>query len=166
MKFSNGFSSYLSFGRNNGLKIQKDGPSIRISLFRLSFCIGWFDIENTLRNLLDEVQKNDLRKEDQKRCDALIGKNIELEETIRVLQIESRKFKDTETRLKKQAEELSETLDDLMGEITDLTGFETENHKLKDQIEVLENRIKELEKLGSSSSSSSESSLSEIDYYI
>lgn len=160
------FSSYISVGKSKGLGIKRDGPSVRINLFKFSFCIGWFDIENILENLLGDAQKSDFLKEQE----GLLDENLELKGQIEVFKKEFQKSKETEISLKKRIKEMDESLDELSDEITDLMDVEAENHELKDKIEVLENKIVEMKNNRSSSSSSSESLISnfpfKIDYHI
>jgi len=83
--YTKGLTFYSSIGKNKKFKIQKDGPSIRINLLCFSFCIGFFDIEDTFSFLLNErenVLKNDSHIECQKEIEKFKIINRELEKTV------------------------------------------------------------------------------------
>ena len=55
-----GFSVYLSWGDNKKFQLlERDGPSFRIKLWKLSICMVFADIEGVMKCLLDELDAKD-----------------------------------------------------------------------------------------------------------
>jgi len=171
--YPKGFSFYFSWGDNQGLKILQDGPSYRLHLWKLSFCIAHIDIEKILGNLVDELKVNDAEKNeikklkerlelDRKVIDSQREKYKEQQEEIEreredferfKEEIESGKNEEGEKigelkrdidELKTKIEVLEEEKEDLNNEITDLNDYSGENETLKNKITELKNKIKEI----------------------
>lgn len=162
-----GFSTYFSIGDNNGIKIQKDGPSIRINLLWLTFCMGLFDIEKIIQSLLKDITsqendsnklkanstniddlKNELKKSNNiivKHKEIALKTKMELEEEIEQLKQALNKSTNNEALLKDTLEELTDDLDNLNDEVTDLGEINDENNALKEHVEILEKSIKDYE---------------------
>jgi chromosome segregation ATPase len=177
-----GLSLFISIGQNKGFRVTKDGPSLRVDLFWISFCIAWIDLENLIEGLLNELKDKDKKEKEveKKSCniDKLEQQNKDLEDQILILKNDRDAFKNGIEIANQQIKELravnerlEETNDNLNDELTDALDLANENEELEQKLEEalkdnldLSKEIAELEakleenELYSSSSSSSESS--------
>ena len=58
-----GFSIYIAFGAWGSVGLRCDGPSIRVNLGFVSFCLCFFDIEKTSESLLKRLDELEAKYE-------------------------------------------------------------------------------------------------------
>jgi len=159
-------SIYISFGKNKGFRlIERDGPSIRMRLGIVSFCLTLTDVEQIIENLLSE-----LREHDNKEChveqeivklnserDILEGNRErfekqreelrqykELVEETGRLKIKFEELLELKKKDEEQIEELLTQVSDLSDEVDEYERADIENEELKEQIDVLREDIMRL----------------------
>lgn len=140
----NSLSFYLSVGCNRGLKIQKDGPSIRLNLWILSFCFGFFDIEKTMHALLEEAKHNDNDRE------SMLHKLDDLNTQITFLKATNESSEQINTELRKNIDneeskkQHEEEVESLQAQISDLSDEIDRYEEIDSENEDLKNKISEL----------------------
>lgn len=168
-----GLSFYISFG-NKGFEICKDGPTLRISLWFISFSVGLIDTERIIRNLLSKLDDADSKEEKfigdiskiQKEKDVLDYEKEELkrnkiyfkeqikdfEEKAKGVQEKFIKSNEREKDLLRQISDLNEEIEDLNSQVDDLTdqvdnleANKIENERLNNKVELYENTINTLD---------------------
>ena len=123
---NNGFVIYCGFGKNNGLHIKRDGPSLRILLGKVYFCVGYFDIEELIACLVkkiglyeEKIQNIDLQKtvlfKEQREFEELKkankSKNDELNERERLFNVDRIQLEQDKGNLNKEKQGLIQELE-------------------------------------------------------
>lgn len=139
-----GLSFYIVCSKNKGFKfIEKDGPSIRITLWFISICITLTDIEQVLRNLLNELKNRDVNYQSSANYEETIKTltdNIDEINAEKVLLIKSK-----ETLLN----ELNEKIEEVEAENQDLedvlSDTNKENEEVLSKLSETEQKLKNME---------------------
>ena len=156
-----GFSFYISFGKNKGFKLlEKDGPSIRTSLWIVSICFTLTDIEGVLRNLLSELREKDsygLNHDEVCERERNLNSQVEsFEKRIKALKNKMSELRAENDRLDKEEVSLNDTIekttsriDDLEMEVQDLTDsldeVNIENEEFQSKLIETEKKLKRTE---------------------
>ena len=117
--YQKGFSSYISFSKYDGWKVQRDGPSIRVQLGWMSIGFVLADLENLIAwvirssSIVQEEKKklDEERKVNEQKMESLINDLKINHEEISSLNIKSKSQEEDIEKFRQHVEELNKQID-------------------------------------------------------